>query len=121
MGKIKETSINFENKTYLTAECSEMFAISLIRGQWTLIICCRLSHGKMRFSELKRYIPNITERMLTLQLRQMEGNRLITRTVYAEVPPRVEYELTPIGAELIPVLHLLGSWGEKYKKKIGKS
>ena len=116
MGKRKVTSTNFENRTYLTTECSEMFAINLIRGQWTLIICCRLSHGKMRFSELKRYIPNITERMLTLQLRQMEENKLITRTVYAEVPPRVEYELTPIGEELIPVLHQLGDWGEKYKE-----
>lgn len=116
MGRIKETSTNFENKNMLTGECSEILAINLISGQWKLIICCRLSHGKMRFGELKKCISNITERMLTLQLRKMEEDGLVTRTVYAQVPPRVEYELTPIGRELIPVLKKLGEWGEKYRE-----
>lgn len=118
MTKTKETSTNFGNKIALLDECSEIFAVNLIKGQWALIICCQLSYGKMRFGELKKYIPSITERMLTLQLRKMEENLLVTRTVYAEVPPRVEYELTPIGKELIPVLHKLGEWGEEYKKLI---
>jgi DNA-binding HxlR family transcriptional regulator len=91
MGKIKETSTNFENKTTLSEECSQIYAANLIGGQWTLIICCQLTYGKMRFGELKKSIPNITERMLTLQLRKMGENELITRKVYAEVPSRVEY------------------------------
>jgi DNA-binding HxlR family transcriptional regulator len=118
MSKIKETSTNFENKTTLSGKCSQIYAANLIGGQWTLIICCQLAHGKMRFGELKKSIPNITERMLTLQLRKMEGNGLIIRTVYAEVPPRVEYNLTDIGKELIPILRRLGKWGEKHKKNI---
>lgn len=69
----------------------------------------------MRFSELKKSIPDITERMLTLQLRKMEGNALIERTVYAEVPPRVEYELTSIGLELKPILDNLLKWGSKHR------
>lgn len=97
MSKIKETSTNFENKKILLGECDEIYAASLIGGRWTLIICCKLSTGKMRFGELKKSIPYITERMLTLELRKMEGNKLVNRTVYAEVPPRVEYELTEIG------------------------
>lgn len=115
MGKIKETSTNFENKTILSGECNQIYASSLIGGQWTLIICCQLAYGKMRFGELKKSIPNITERMLTLQLRKMEENKIVIRTVYAEVPPRVEYELTPIGKELIPILEQLGQWGDRHK------
>ena len=117
--KIKETSTNFENKSMLSKKCDVVYAINLVKGQWVLMLVCKLSsHGRMRFSELKREIPEITERMLTLQLRQMEKDLLITRTVYAEVPPRVEYELTPIGKELIPVLHQLGEWGIKYRETI---
>lgn len=118
MGKIKETSTNFENKTILSEECNQIYAASLIGGQWTLIICCQLAYGKMRFGELKKSIPNITERMLTLQLRKMEESGLVIRTVYAEVPPRVEYELTSIGKELIPILELLGQWGDRHKEYI---
>jgi len=66
--------------------------------------------GKLRFGELKKKLPNITERMLTLQLRKLEENVIITRTVYAEVPPRVEYKLTPIGYALKPVKEL-EDWG----------
>ena len=117
--KIKETSTHFENKSKLNEECNVIYAINLVKGQWVLMIVCKLSEeGKMRFNELKKGIPEITERMLTLQLRQMEENQLITRTVYAEVPPRVEYELTSIGKELMPVLRSLDEWGEKYKATI---
>ncbi|MDH6306711.1 DNA-binding HxlR family transcriptional regulator [Parabacteroides sp. PF5-5] len=118
MSKIKETSTNFENKTNLKNECTSVYGASLISGQWTLSICCYLQNGKLRFGELRKCLPGITERMLTLQLRKMEQNKLVTRTVYAEVPPRVEYELTKIGAELIPILSMLEKWGEKHKEFI---
>ena len=118
MSKVKESSVNYENRQKLGSECSQIYATNLIGGQWTLAICCHLAKGKLRFGELKKRIPNITERMLTLQLRKMEENKLITRTVYAEVPPRVEYELTKSAIQLIPILEQLEVWGEKHKKMI---
>lgn len=118
MTKIKETSTNFSNKQALADECSEAYATNIIGGQWSLVICSWLLGGKLRFGELKRKLPNITERMLTLQLRKLEKNKILKRTVYAEVPPRVEYELTPIGYELEPIITQLEQWGAKHKALI---
>jgi DNA-binding HxlR family transcriptional regulator len=115
MSKIKETSTNFANKTALADECPEVYAANIIGGQWSLVICSWLMNGKLRFGELKRLLPNITERMLTLQLRKLEAKKIVKRTVYAEVPPRVEYELTHIGYELKPIIKQLEKWGEKHK------
>ncbi|MGO1243853.1 MAG: winged helix-turn-helix transcriptional regulator [Sphingobacterium sp.] len=116
MSKIKETSTNFENKKILAEECSEVYAANILGGQWSLVICSWLLNGRMRFGELKKFIPNITERMLTLQLRKLELNKIITRTIYAQVPPRVEYELTEIGYELGPIIRQMERWGEKHKR-----
>lgn len=118
MTKIKQTSTNFENKKVLATECSEVYAANLIGGQWSLVICSWLVNGKMRFGELKKVIPNITERMLTLELRKLEEHKIITRTVFAEVPPRVEYELTEIGYELNPIIRQMEEWGQKHKNLI---
>lgn len=116
MTRIKETSTNFANKRALADECLEVYAANTIGGQWSLVICCWLLNGKLRFGELKKLIPNITERMLTLHLRKLEENKIIKRTVYAEVPPRVEYELTSIGKDLKPIIRQLEIWGEKHKQ-----
>lgn len=116
MTKIKETSTNFENKKLLEDECLEVYASGIIGGQWTLAICCYLINGKLRFGELKKCMPTITERMLTLQLRKLEKNKIITRTVFAEVPPRVEYELTTIGYQLGTIIGELEDWGRKHKE-----
>ena len=116
MSKIKETSTNFSNKTALAIECSEVYTANIIGGQWALVICSWLMNGKLRFGELKKLLPNITERMLTLQLRKLEEHKIVKRTVYAEVPPRVEYELTEIGYELRPVIEHLANWGEKHRR-----
>ncbi|MGS2761000.1 winged helix-turn-helix transcriptional regulator [Sinomicrobium sp. M5D2P9] len=118
MGKIKKTSTNYENRQILDTECEEVYAANLISGRWTIAICCYLAGGKLRFSELRRRMPNITERMLTLHLRKMEDNCLVKRTVYAEVPPRVEYELTQIGEQLVPILDMLKKWGAKHKETV---
>jgi len=115
MTRIKETSTNFENKKILAEECSEVYAANIIGGQWSLVICSWLLQGKMRFGELKKSIPNVTERMLTLQLRKLEKDNIVTRKVYAEVPPKVEYELTEIGYELRPIIKQLEFWGERHK------
>jgi len=116
MSNIKETSTNFANKQALAEECGEAYATNIIGGQWALVICSWLMEGKLRFSELKKRLPNITERMLTLQLRKLEDHKMLTRTVYAEVPPRVEYELTPIGYELNPIIQQLEQWAQKHKQ-----
>ena len=116
MSKIKETSTNFANKTALADECPEVYAAQIIGGQWALVICSWLINGKLRFGELKSFLPNITERMLSLQLRKLEDSKIVKRTVYAEVPPRVEYELTSIGYDLKPVIEQLDKWGQKHKR-----
>ncbi len=115
MSKIKETSTNYLNKTALAEECAEVYAANMIGGQWGLVICSWLMNGKLRFTELKKRLPNITERMLALQLKKLEANKMVKRTVYAEVPLRVEYELTPIGYELRAVITGLEAWGLKHK------
>lgn len=119
MGKVKETSTNFENKQKLGSQCAEIYAVNLLGGQWTLAIWCILLQGKLRFGELKKQIPEITERMLTLELRRMEENKLVKRTVYAEVPPRVEYELTDIMIKLSPIIEQLQGWGVEHMEMMG--
>jgi DNA-binding HxlR family transcriptional regulator len=118
MTKIKETSTNFANKKALADECLELYASHVIGGQWSLAICCYLINGKMRFGELRKKLPTITERMLTLQLRKLEENKIVTRTVFAEVPPRVEYELTEVGYKLKNIIEELEKWGKEHKEVV---
>lgn len=114
MANTKESSTNNQNKIFIT-DCNVTYAVQLVGGRWKLPILLQLKNGKKRFGELKKIISNITERMLTLQLRELEKDGLVSRKVYAEVPPRVEYELTKIGKELMPVCKELHKWGAKHK------
>ncbi|BDZ55980.1 winged helix-turn-helix transcriptional regulator [Agromyces marinus] len=81
-----------------------------VGDKWSLLVVATLRHRRLRFTELQRHIPGISQRMLTLTLRQLERDGLITRTVHAEVPPRVEYELTRLGTGLIEIATALGEW-----------
>src|SRR5262245_22343225 len=81
-----------------------------VGDKWSLLVVATLRSGRLRFTELQRHIPGISQRMLTLTLRQLERDGLITRTVHAEVPPRVEYELTQLGGTLIEIAKALGDW-----------
>ena len=94
--------------------CTVEVTLSVMGGTWKPIILFHLLHGKKRFSELSRTIGAITQRMLTLQLRELEESGIVLRTVHAEVPPRVDYELTDLGRSLQPVLEAMRSWGETY-------
>ena len=114
MAKIKENSTNSHNKRFLTT-CDMTYALQLMGGRWKLLIMMHLEKGPLRFSELRKRIEHITERMLTLQLREMESDGLLKRTIYPEVPPRVEYELTPISAKLIPICLQLSDWGTRHR------
>ncbi len=94
--------------------CAVEVTLSVMGGTWKPIILFHLLRGRMRFSDLGRAIPSVTQRMLTLQLRELEDDRIITRTVYPEVPPRVEYELTALGRSLEPILISMRDWGQGY-------
>jgi DNA-binding HxlR family transcriptional regulator len=120
MANTKETSTNSQNKIFIN-DCNVTYAVQLVGGRWKLPILMQLQKEKKRFGELKKIIPNITERMLTLQLRELEKDGLVSRMVYAEVPPRVEYELTKTGRDLMPVCKELDKWGAKHKIKLLKS
>ncbi|UOM36595.1 helix-turn-helix domain-containing protein [Acuticoccus sp. I52.16.1] len=91
--------------------CAVEAALQFIDGKWKGVILYHLLAGTMRFNEIRRAIPSVTQRMLTNQLRELEADELITRTVYAEVPPKVEYGLTERGRTLEPVLSALRAWG----------
>jgi len=88
--------------------------LEVIGGKWKCVILCHLTHGKKRTSELKRLMPNITQKMLTQQLRELEDDGVINRIVYNQVPPKVEYELSEYGQSLEPVLNFLCTWGENH-------
>ena len=97
--------------------CPVETTLSLIGDKWKVLILRDLMPGTKRFGELKKSIGHVTQKVLTAQLRQMEASGLLTRKVYAEVPPRVEYTLTELGYSLKPVLDAMWVWGEKYQKK----
>lgn len=96
--------------------CPVETTLSLISSRWTVLIIRELLTGTKRFNELKKSINNISQKVLTSNLRNLEENGLIERTVYAEVPPRVEYSLTKTGLSLKPILDAMWDWGINYKK-----
>ena len=96
--------------------CPVVTAIDVIGGKWTIIILYQLRGKTLRFGELKKLIPKITQKMLTHQLRDLEANKLVTRKVYAEVPPRVEYTSTELAEKLNPALDLLCEWGAEFQQ-----
>ena len=101
---------------HVQANCPAEIAISLLGSKWKLLILRELFKGMRRFGELSRNVPGISQKMLTQQLRQMEADGLVSRRVYPEVPPRVEYSLTEIGTSLRPILDAMHTWGDKYSK-----
>lgn len=92
--------------------CAVEAAISLIDGKWKCIILYHLMDGTVRFNEMCRCIPNATQRVLTNQLRELEQDGLVLRTVYAQVPPKVEYSLSNLGHSMVPILQSLKAWGD---------
>lgn len=97
--------------------CPVETTLTLISDKWKVLILRDLLGGTMRFGELKKSIGTVSQKVLTAQLREMEASGLLTRTVYAEVPPRVEYTLTELGYSLRSVLEAMQTWGEGYQKR----
>lgn len=116
MSKRKLTSTNYRNQVELTEFCGMNYALNLLGGRWKLIILYKLEHHAKRYRDLKGIMPNITDRMLTLHLKELERDGLISRIVYPEVPARVEYGLTDIAHMLAPVWKQLEHWGNTHRK-----
>lgn len=98
--------------------CPVEVTLSLINDRWKVLIIRELLEGKKRFGEIRKALGNISTKVLTSNLRSMEDTGLLTRHVYPEVPPRVEYTLTDLGYSLKPVLYSMADWGLEYKSKI---
>ena len=96
--------------------CAVEVTMSVIGGVWKPLILFHLLEGKLRFNELCRRVSSATPRMMTLQLRELEADGIINRIVYAEVPPKVEYELTAQGCSLEPILLTMRDWGEQFQE-----
>ncbi|UKN03833.1 helix-turn-helix transcriptional regulator [Paracrocinitomix mangrovi] len=100
--------------------CALDVTMHFIGGKWKAIVLWYLRNGKLRFSELKERIPDITDKMLSLQLKALEEDGVIKRTVYPQVPPKVEYEYTEEGKSLIPVVKTIADWGRVKAEKEGR-
>ncbi|WMJ79439.1 helix-turn-helix domain-containing protein [Clostridium sp. MB40-C1] len=106
MSKVKD-------KTYL---CGMELTMDVIGGKWKSVILWHLRNKTLRFSQLKRRLHGITQKMLTQQLRELEEDGLINRKVFPQVPPKVEYSLTEYGQSIVPVLYSIYQWGINYSK-----
>lgn len=100
--------------------CPVETTLTLIGDKWKVLILRDLLTGTKRFGELRRSVGQVSQKVLTTQLRQMEESGLLNRKVYAEVPPRVEYSLTELGHSLFPILNAMQTWGENYKQALGQ-
>ena len=98
--------------------CPVETTLTLIGDKWKVLILRDLLMGTRRFGELKKSVGNVSQKVLTAQLRDMEQSGLVHREVYAEVPPRVEYSLTELGQSLKPILDSMWAWGEGYKASL---
>lgn len=98
--------------------CPVATTVQLIGSKWKLLILRNLFMRPWRFNELKKDLDGISQKVLTDSLRALESDGIVKRTVFAEVPPRVEYSLTPLGESMRPILDAMEQWGKEYKKKV---
>jgi DNA-binding HxlR family transcriptional regulator len=103
-----------KNKTH---GCAVTTTVNLIGGKWKTVALYHLLKQPNRFSELQRKLPGVTQRMLTLQLRELEADGLVHREVYPQVPPKVEYSVTDLGRTLEPIVKAMLNWGETYQAR----
>ena len=111
------SELSFKDKKFRsTVELS----LNIIGGKWKILIIWQLKDCPRRYGELKKSLPSVTHKMLTQQLRELEQDEIISRKVYSEIPPKVEYNLTLLGKTIIPVIDLLSDWGEEYQRVFNK-
>ncbi|GAB6107212.1 winged helix-turn-helix transcriptional regulator [Fusibacter bizertensis] len=108
----EDLKYTLNNKFYT---CTFEITMDLIGGKWKPLILWHLgTKGTIRFNELRKIMPNITQKMLTQQLRELEADLLVNRTIYAQIPPKVEYALSDTGVSLMPILSSMCNWGQNY-------
>jgi DNA-binding HxlR family transcriptional regulator len=106
----------------LPADCRAISdVLARVGDKWSVLVVTRLGDGPVRFNELRRSIGGISQRMLTLTLRGLERDGLVTRTVFPTIPPRVDYALTPLGRDLLDPVSALGEWATRYQAKIARA
>lgn len=110
--------ISFNNKTYV---CLLDFAMNFIRGKWKALLLCNLYNGPIRFLELQRVVEGISQKILSENLKELESDGLVGKTIYPEVPPKVEYYLTDKGKEITKLIKEFESWSIKYYPELNGS
>jgi len=118
MAAIKESSTHQENKRTIHSECPVTFTLDKIGGRWKPLILFQLRNGALRYGQLKKEIPGISEKMLIQHLRELEADKLIEREVKPIVPPHVEYSLTQPGQSLTPIFDQMSAWGREHYEKL---
>jgi|SRR5690625_4234110 len=98
--------------------CPVAVTVDVIGGKWKGLILYHIVPGPRRFNELRRLMPDITQRMLTLQLRELERDGIVHREIYQQIPPKVEYSFTEFGETLKPIIFLMRDWGDEYENEI---
>jgi len=101
-----------KNKDFNPHNCGVTHFLNRIGGKWKVLVIYAISNKVNRFSSLQRIMPDISKQMLVNQLRELEADKIIDRTIYAEIPPRVEYHLTDYGRSLLPIIEVIQQWGE---------
>jgi DNA-binding HxlR family transcriptional regulator len=107
-----------QKKTAPTYGCPVEATADVIGGKWKSTLVFHLLEGPQRFNALRRKLPGVTQRMLTLQLRELEADGVVHREIFREVPPRVEYSLTDFGLSLEPIISLMYDWGAQYNERV---
>jgi DNA-binding HxlR family transcriptional regulator len=107
-----------EAENHIRLTCAVETTLNVIGGRWKVLIIRELMDGVKRFGELQRSLHGITQKMLTQQLREMEDDGIVHREIYPQIPPKVEYSLTPLGESLQPILQAMHEWGIKHSSAI---
>ena len=118
MGKLKKETATGEQEKTSCYNCPVEAALDVIGGRWKPVIICELLNGTLRFGQLRRKVPKVSERMLTQHLKELVDDGIVNRCVFKEVPPKVEYSLTEFGETLRPVMKVVSQWGQQNMEKI---
>lgn len=111
---------NRKIQEHSTGCCPVSTTLDIIGGKWKVLIIHHIAKETRRFNELQRLVGGVTQRMLTLQLRELENDGIVHREVYPQVPPKVEYSLTEFGSTLLPIIEAMYQWGSAYATECGK-